>query len=277
MTENLRVRPGLARAATLGTLVSLILIGCGGAATPAATDTSPVSLDLAVTVQSPNYTPFYVADGLGLFSKAGLTINTVQVTGGQAVLAAIASGQVACAITGLDLAVLLASKKATGRVIVGLEAIPAYGLLVPAGSSVRSVRELKGAVIGVTGRGSPLEIAARYTLKEAGLDPDRDVTFVAIGSTPQNYIAAMANHQVGAVMSIEPTTAILVDQMRVARYLVNFAAGQGPAVFGLATPPTASYAFSIAVMSPSDSTIRPMASCGRSIRRLPRRIGAGEA
>jgi NitT/TauT family transport system substrate-binding protein len=45
----------------------------------------------------------------------------------------------------------------------------------------KNIKELKGAVIGLTSIGGTNHISARITLTKIGLDPDKDVKFLAIG------------------------------------------------------------------------------------------------
>jgi ABC-type nitrate/sulfonate/bicarbonate transport system substrate-binding protein len=54
---------------------------------------------------------------------------------------------------------------------------------------IRSVREMKGKVLGVASLTSGESFLSRRLLKEAGVDPERDVTLRSIGNTPDRLIA----------------------------------------------------------------------------------------
>jgi len=56
-------------------------------------------------------------------------------------------------------------------------------------SAIRSISDLKNKKIGVTRLGTLEDGVLRYLLKERGLNPDRELTFVPMGAAPQRVIA----------------------------------------------------------------------------------------
>ncbi len=69
------------------------------------------------------------------------------------------------------------------------------------------MQDLKGKKIGVAARGSTVEIFASWMLTKAGMDPEKDVTFVAVGGVPTTYGALMSK-QVDVVFSYDPLGAM---------------------------------------------------------------------
>ena len=69
------------------------------------------------------------------------------------------------------------------------------------------MQDLKGKKLGVPARGSTLEIFASWMLTKAGLDPEKDVTFVATGGVPTSF-GALSSKQIDAVMSYDPLGSI---------------------------------------------------------------------
>lgn len=67
--------------------------------------------------------------------------------------------------------------------------------------------DLKGKKIGVAARGSTVEIMASWMLEQAGMNPEKDVTFVATGGVPTSY-GALQSKQVDAIFSYDPTGVI---------------------------------------------------------------------
>lgn len=67
--------------------------------------------------------------------------------------------------------------------------------------------DLKGKKIGVAARGSTVEIMASWMLEKAGMNPEKDVTFVATGGVPTSY-GALQSKQVDAVFSYDPVGVI---------------------------------------------------------------------
>lgn len=69
------------------------------------------------------------------------------------------------------------------------------------------MQDLKGKKIGVAARGSTVEIMASWMLEKAGMNPEKDVTFVATGGVPTSY-GALQSKQVDAVFSYDPVGVI---------------------------------------------------------------------
>lgn len=67
--------------------------------------------------------------------------------------------------------------------------------------------DLKGKKVGVPARGSTVEIFASWMMTKAGMDPEKDVTFVAVGGVPTTYGALMSK-QVDVVFSYDPLGAM---------------------------------------------------------------------
>ena len=126
--------------------------------------------------------PFRTALTRGFFKSQGLEIQPIFVRGGPAAMAALVSGEVdfaeiggAQAIMrsrsrGLDVSIIAAISNSTNYQLVGAK-------------SARTVEDLKGKVLGVTGAGAFSDFAMRTFLRRRGIDPDKDVTLRAIGGS----------------------------------------------------------------------------------------------
>ena len=78
-----------------------------------------------------------------------------------------------------------------------------FKLVSKQGSDIRSLQDLKGKTVGISGPGSFNDAALRDALKKAGVDPE-DVKIAALGGTPQQYAALMAG-RADAVQLQSPT------------------------------------------------------------------------
>jgi ABC-type nitrate/sulfonate/bicarbonate transport system substrate-binding protein len=126
--------------------------------------------------------PFRAALARGFFKSEGLEIQPIFVRGGPAALAALVSGQVdfaeiggAQAIMrsrsrGLDVSIIASISNATNYQVVGTK-------------SARTIEDLKGKTLGVTGAGAFSDFAMRTFLRRRGIDPEKDVTLRAIGGS----------------------------------------------------------------------------------------------
>jgi NitT/TauT family transport system substrate-binding protein len=70
-------------------------------------------------------------------------------------------------------------------------------------SDITSLDDLRGKRVGVSSIGSSSDIATRAGLRRAGLDPDKDVTIVAVGSS-QNLVAGLLNGAIQGAVSRPP-------------------------------------------------------------------------
>jgi NitT/TauT family transport system substrate-binding protein len=126
--------------------------------------------------------PFRVALARGFFKSQGLDIQPIFVRGGPAALAALSSGEVEFAeiggaqaimrsrARGLDVAIIGAISNATNYQIVGSK-------------PTRTLEDMKGKIVGVTGAGAFSDFAMRVFLRRKGIDPDKDVILRAIGGS----------------------------------------------------------------------------------------------
>jgi NitT/TauT family transport system substrate-binding protein len=76
---------------------------------------------------------------------------------------------------------------------------------------VKTVADLKGKNVGVTGAGSGSWAMANVYLKKAGLTPDRDVSIVNLGGDPAVIYTALQSGKVDAIASWEPITSRVLE------------------------------------------------------------------
>ena len=126
--------------------------------------------------------PFRAALARGYFKQQGLQIEPILIRGGPAAIAALVSGEVDFAAIGgaqavfrsrargLDLSTIACTSSTTNYILLG-------------NKQTRTVEDLRGKMIGVTGAGTYSEFAMKAFLKKHNINPDKDVTLRAIGGT----------------------------------------------------------------------------------------------
>jgi ABC-type nitrate/sulfonate/bicarbonate transport system substrate-binding protein len=70
-----------------------------------------------------------------------------------------------------------------------------WSLVAPTKARINSIKDLKGKTIGISGDGSSSDMLTRYSLRKAGLDPDKEVTLIALGSVA-NLFAGVESDRV---------------------------------------------------------------------------------
>jgi ABC-type nitrate/sulfonate/bicarbonate transport system substrate-binding protein len=126
--------------------------------------------------------PFRVALARGFFKAQGLEIQPIFVRGGPAALAALSSGEVEFAEIGGAQAIMRSRARGLDVVIIGAIS-NATNYQIIGSKSTRSLEDMKGKIVGVTGAGAFSDFAMRVFLKRNGIDPDKDVMLRAIGGS----------------------------------------------------------------------------------------------
>lgn len=137
----------------------------------------------------------------GLFRKNGLDVDLVYIQGSPILTVAMVSGQVPLSFIGG--AAIVASAVGGADTVYLSCAINTLYWRVFSTSEVKTVADLKGKKIGLTTIGSQEDGVVRYLLKERGLNPDRDVTLLAVGSAPTR-LAALSKGIIQASTFIPP-------------------------------------------------------------------------
>ena len=126
--------------------------------------------------------PFRVALARGFFKGQGLEIQPIFVRGGPAALAALSSGEVDFAEIGGAQAIMRSRARGLDGVIIGAIS-NATNYQIVGSKSTRTLDDMKGKIVGVTGAGAFSDFAMRIFLRRKVIDPDRDVTLRAIGGS----------------------------------------------------------------------------------------------
>jgi NitT/TauT family transport system substrate-binding protein len=87
---------------------------------------------------------------------------------------------------------------------------------------------LKGLNIGVTQPGAVTDIIARFYLRQAGLDPDRDATIVPVGGASA-LAAALRTGRVDTYL-LSPPTPEQLEQEGIGKIIIKSSAGDVPAL-----------------------------------------------
>jgi NitT/TauT family transport system substrate-binding protein len=152
--------------------------------------------------------PEWQAYESGIFKQNGLDVSLQNIASSTGIPALIA-GQVQIAHLGGS-ETLSAAAQGADLVIVAVTG-PVYPFVFMAPASITSVDQMKGKKIGVSNPGSSSDIATRVMLTRNGLDPDKDVTIVPVGSLA-NRTAALLNGAIDGGLAQPPDQLVLEDK-----------------------------------------------------------------
>jgi NitT/TauT family transport system substrate-binding protein len=128
--------------------------------------------------------PLAVAQKMGWFDAAGFRVEPYPLPGSKDCIAAVADGTLSYALASIEPLAIL-GPAAGLKVFYTAYQGNIYGLAVPADSPIRTVADLRGKRIGVASMASGGVIVARALVAGAGLDPEKDITFVPTGEGAQ--------------------------------------------------------------------------------------------
>jgi NitT/TauT family transport system substrate-binding protein len=139
---------------------------------------------------------FYVKNGLSAeLVQARPAVNIAALVSGDGDYAEVFGSAIRSAARGAPLRAFSTSIKA-----------PFFSLVV--NPSIKSVKDLKGRVIGVTSLGGTNQISGRLLFQHFGLDPDRDVKFLAIGEE-KFVVEAFKAKRVDAILVAPPFSILM--------------------------------------------------------------------
>ena len=143
----------------------------------------------------------YIAMKTGLFAKQGLDIKWQSFATSSDRMSAVMAGNIDLAGTGVvsSLALMAAGARQFQVIATPNNFGRAEGVLVR--DDVKSVADLKGKKIGVT-YASSAHVLLLDVLRQAGLDPDRDVSIINLPAT--NLLSAYQGKQIDAAVAWTP-------------------------------------------------------------------------
>lgn len=217
-------------------LIALTL-AVGGTTVVAQGGTRLIPVTLAAFQSSFVNFPIYVADGLGLFQKHGLDIKIIYGTGAQVTNALVSrsvefagfsvESGLAVAAKGQDIKFVALNQTASPFTLIVRKEVP---LPHKDAAYPENLKDLKGLRLGVSTLGASSDNTLRFLLKQAGLDPDRDVKIIPVGD-PGTQVAALARRQIDGTIAFEPIQSQAIFGLGIAKPVLDLEAGQGPEVF----------------------------------------------
>jgi NitT/TauT family transport system substrate-binding protein len=193
--------------AVLVTVLGILAAACGGGPGPsgassssptqaAAGSASPTARACCTKVVSAysnisadDWIPWYAFEK-GIFKDNGLEVDLQSINGGLQTSAALISGSIQIGQFGGSEALSANAGGADVVIVANLAPVYPYKLYVQKG--ITSIQGLRGKRVGVSNAGGSSDIATRAALKAAGLDPDRDVNIIPVGSHANRTAALLA-------------------------------------------------------------------------------------
>jgi NitT/TauT family transport system substrate-binding protein len=184
-----------------------LAFGLTAAANTAAAQVHTVRVGWCAKTVSSAAAPFAIASKLGWFEKDGIKVDLVPLPGSTDCVKLVATKELQASLPSVEPLAIIRPQGVKAKFFYTAYQANIYGIAVPADSAVKSVTDLKGKKIGVTSMASAGVIVARALVKQAGMNPDSDVSIVVAGEAAQT--AALVNSkQVDALSQFDTQYAL---------------------------------------------------------------------
>ncbi|HLQ31497.1 MAG TPA: ABC transporter substrate-binding protein, partial [Chloroflexota bacterium] len=171
-------------------------------AKPSIAPAPPGTILAAYSELTPINTPLWAAVDTGIFKKNGLTVDARLIESSLGV-GALLSDEVKFAAMGGSEA--LAATVEGADLVVLLTLSPVYPYKLEVRNDIKTAQDLKGKKLGISRIGSSSDSATRAALRKLGLDADKDVQLIQVGSLAARMAALTSGALDGAVAALPDT------------------------------------------------------------------------
>ena len=157
--------------------------------------------------------PLVMANTLGYFKDEGLDLEMIDFNTGAKGAQALIAGNTDFVAGAYEHTIDLQAKGFMMVDVVGTNRYPGYvlGVVKSKGGVIRTVKDLKGKSIGISGPGSATQIFAVRALQRVGLTKD-DASYVGVGLGP-TAVAAVRAGEIDAIVTQDPATTEMWDDI----------------------------------------------------------------
>jgi NitT/TauT family transport system substrate-binding protein len=191
-------------------IVLAVLVACALNAAPARAEPRTIRVGWCAKTVSSAAAPFAIATKLGWFSKEGIVVELVPLGGSTDCMRLVATKDVQVSLPSVEPLALIRPQGVKARFFYTAYQGNIYGIAVPADGPIKTMADLKGKRIGVTSMASAGVILARALAKQAGLDPDKDISIVVAGESAQTA-ALLRAKQVDALSQFDTQYALAIS------------------------------------------------------------------
>jgi len=153
---------------------------------------------IAYPTTSSQFTPLWFTRDVGLYEKYGLDGKLVFIQGGSVLLQAMLAGQVQASQNGVAETATAILRGGDLRMLGVTAKIFPYSLI--AAKSVKNPKDLVGGRVAINRIGDVSAYGSQLALRKLGLNPDKDVTMLQVGGSPQRLAALQSGSVQAAAM-----------------------------------------------------------------------------
>lgn len=168
--------------ATALAALALVATGCGDDGDSASADgLTKVGFALPIPAMEAGFAELPVAVDQGFFADEGLEVEAQMLESSANALQALATGRIDIAAPTPDALIAAIGQGQDVKIVYEWNRAPTQYYAVLPDSGLADVADLDGKTIGVSALGSGAKVMSDVALRETGIDPEADVSYVAVG------------------------------------------------------------------------------------------------
>ncbi len=172
-------------------------------AAPSAPPPAPEKLKIIYSSLAGNYMPLWIAVDAGLFREQGLDPELLLIESGTAATQALVAGESPLANVGAAAVLGAMVEGFDGVFVQAVVQVPPLAIF--SRDAVATPEDLRGGRLAVTRFGSSTDVVGRILLRGWGLEPERDVAVLQMGSVSEQ-LAALERGAADAAVLSDPTS-----------------------------------------------------------------------
>lgn len=156
------------------------------------------SVIIAYPTTSSQFAPLWFARDVGIYEKYGIDAKLVFIQGGSVLLQAMVAGQAQASQNGVAETATAILRGGDIRMLGVTAKIFPYSLIVA--KNIKSAKDLIGGRLAINRVGDVSAYGSQLALRKLGLNPEKDVTMLQIGGSPQRLAALQSGSVQAAAM-----------------------------------------------------------------------------
>jgi ABC-type nitrate/sulfonate/bicarbonate transport system substrate-binding protein len=156
------------------------------------------SVIIAYPTTSSQFTPLWYTRDVGLYEKYGLDGQLVYIRGGSVLMQAMLAGQAQASQNGIASTAAAVLRGGDVRILGVTANVFPYSLI--AAKNIKNPEELRGGKIAINRVGDVSAYGSQIALRKLGLNPEKDVTMLQVGGSPQRLAALQSGAVQAAAM-----------------------------------------------------------------------------
>lgn len=165
-------------------------------------EAEPIKVKAGYSTIAAGNAVIWITKQSGAFEQNGLDVDLVYLQNPSLSAQAMIGGSISFALMGGGTALEARLKGADLLLLASTKKVPSLVYVVTS-KKISNLQQLKGATLGVSRIGAPPDLILRWTIRQIGLNPEKDVKILQVGNSPLRLAALQAGRIDGTVLTVD--------------------------------------------------------------------------